>query len=222
MLLLLIWIVSLSLLWWYQSSSKSSAARRFISDYGAQQCQRWQQCRSSRLIDCESNLRVAGKSILHSSKWKSYIDNNYTSSHWFKLSCLGSIDETSFDSQNKFRFVNGTIGIFPPQDLNYDAWEWCNNLVQSWLVSLISPPIAQTVVFLENAVDVWNELRERFSKADRIRIADLQNSISTLLQGNSSVIEYYTALKSFWEELEHYRPLCHCECHNCKAKEFRL
>jgi len=70
--------------------------------------------------------------------------------------------------KNKFCFVNGTIGILPPQDLNYDAWERCNNLVQSWLVSLISPPIAQTVVFLENEVDVWNELRERFSKADRI------------------------------------------------------
>lgn len=29
-------------------------------------------------------------------------------------------------------------------------------------------------------------------------------------------------MKSFWEELEHYRPLCQCECHNCKAKEFQL
>lgn len=99
--------------------------------------------------------------------------------------------------KNKFHFVDGTIGILSPDDLNYDAWERCNNLIRSLLVSSISPPIAQTVVFLDRAVDVWNELRERFPKADRIRIADLQNNIFTLRQGTSSVIEYYTALKSF-------------------------
>jgi hypothetical protein len=34
--------------------------------------------------------------------------------------------------------------------------------------------IAQSIVYLENAIDVWNELKERFSRGDYIRISELQ------------------------------------------------
>jgi hypothetical protein len=34
----------------------------------------------------------------------------------------------------------------------------------------VEDSIAQSIVYLENAIDVWNKLKERFSHGDHIRI----------------------------------------------------
>jgi len=73
--------------------------------------------------------------------------------------------------KNKFAFVDGSVPITPMDDLNRNAWERCNNLIHSWILNSVSPPIAQTIVFHEYAIDVWIELQERFSKVDRICVA---------------------------------------------------
>jgi hypothetical protein len=73
----------------------------------------------------------------------------------------------------------------------------------------VEESIAKSIVYLENAIDVWNELKERFSRGDSIRISELHVEIYGLKQGNRSVSEFFTALKILWEELEAYLPhLC--------------
>ncbi|MCI84553.1 flavonol sulfotransferase-like protein, partial [Trifolium medium] len=57
---------------------------------------------------------------------------------------------------------------------------------------------------MENAIDVWNDLKERFSQGDLIRIAELQQEIYYLRQDPRSVTEFFSALKILWEELELY------------------
>jgi len=74
---------------------------------------------------------------------------------------------------NKFKFVNGSIPIPDDDDLNRNAWERCNNLVHTWIINSITPSIAQSVVFIENAVDMWNDLKDCFMRGDRIRVAQL-------------------------------------------------
>ena len=44
------------------------------------------------------------------------------------------------------------------------------------------------------------------------RIAELQEEIYALKQGSQSVTDYFTGLKSLWEELDNYRPLSTCTC----------
>lgn len=39
-------------------------------------------------------------------------------------------------------------------------------LIHSWIISSISDSIAQPVVFMENEIDVWNDLKEGFSQGD--------------------------------------------------------
>ncbi|CAJ2647445.1 unnamed protein product [Trifolium pratense] len=63
-----------------------------------------------------------------------------------------------------------------------------------------------------NAIDVWNELKERFSHGYFIRISELQIEIHRLKQGNRSVSEFFTVLKTLWEELEAYFPTPVCNC----------
>ena len=99
--------------------------------------------------------------------------------------------------KNKLAFLDGSIPIPPTDDLNRSAWERCNYMVHSWILNFVSPQIAQTIVFLEYAIDVWIELQERFSKVDRIRIASLRSSINNLKQGTKCVLEYFTEMNLF-------------------------
>ncbi|PNX79728.1 hypothetical protein L195_g035716 [Trifolium pratense] len=76
----------------------------------------------------------------------------------------------------------------------------------------VEESVAQSIVFLDNALDVWTELKERFSYCDFIRISELQVEIYSLKQGNPSVYEFFTALKVLWKELEAYLPAPVCNC----------
>ncbi|MCI07650.1 retrovirus-related pol polyprotein from transposon TNT 1-94, partial [Trifolium medium] len=119
-------------------------------------------------------------------------------------------------AKNKFDFVDGMISIPNPFDPSYKAWCRCNMLIHSWIMNSVEDSIAQSIVYLENAIDVWNELKERFSRGDFIRISELQIEIFGLKQGTKSVSEFFTALKILWEELDAYLPMPVCNCpHKC-------
>jgi len=79
--------------------------------------------------------------------------------------------QRALGAKNKLPFINGTLHVPDTDDLNCNAWERCNHLVHSWLINSVSDSISQTIVFHDNAFDVWEDLKERFSKVDRIRIA---------------------------------------------------
>ena len=113
----------------------------------------------------------------------------------------------------KLEFIDGSIPI--PED-SFDpstrAWNRCNMLIISWIINSVSESIAQSIVYMENALDVWNDLKERFSQGDLVRISELYQEIYSLKQENKSVTEFYSELKILWEELEIYMPLPQCTC----------
>lgn len=82
--------------------------------------------------------------------------------------------------KNKFKFVDESIHVHDEDDLNRIAWERCNNLVHTRIINSILSSIAQSVVFIENVVDMWNDLKDRFMRGDRIRVAQLQEEIANL------------------------------------------
>lgn len=115
-------------------------------------------------------------------------------------------------SKNKYWFVDGSIEVPAITNPNYQAWERCNLLVHSWIMNSFSDSIAQSIVVLENAIDVWRDLKDRFSQGHLIRVSELQQEIHSLRQGSLSVTEFFTQPKTLWEELEEYRPLPCCAC----------
>jgi hypothetical protein len=122
--------------------------------------------------------------------------------------------QSALGGKNKFDFVDGSIPVPTDFDPNFKAWNRCNMLVHSWIMNSVEDSIAQSIVFLENAIDVWNELKERFSQGDFIRISKLQCEIFSLKQDSRSVTQFFTALKVLWEELEAYLPTLVCACPN--------
>ncbi|CAJ2629828.1 unnamed protein product [Trifolium pratense] len=96
----------------------------------------------------------------------------------------------------KFEFVDGTFPVVTDKfDPSYRAWNRCNMLVHSWILNSVSDSIAQSLVFMENAIDVWNDLKERFSQGDLVRVSELMQEIYRLQQDSKSVTDFYSELK---------------------------
>ncbi|GAU39523.1 hypothetical protein TSUD_222930 [Trifolium subterraneum] len=123
----------------------------------------------------------------------------------------------------KLEFIDGTNPIVSdPFDPSFRAWNRCNMLVHSWIMNSVSDSIAQSLVFMENALDVWNDLKERFAQADLIRISEIQQEIYALKQDSRFVTEFYSDLKLLWEELEIYMPIPNCSCRQrCTCEAMR-
>ncbi|XP_019169801.1 PREDICTED: uncharacterized protein LOC109165474 [Ipomoea nil] len=118
----------------------------------------------------------------------------------------------ALEVKNKLGFVDGSIVKPAETDPKYPIWRRCNNIVCSWLYKSLSPTIAEVVLYLEDAADIWNALRKRYSQVDPHRIAELQNEIYRCSQGNLSINEYFTKSNSLWMQLNAMRPIPACEC----------
>ena len=118
---------------------------------------------------------------------------------------------TALSAKNKVEFVNGKA----PEPWNYDrthgAWSRCNNMVVSWLVHSVSIPIRQSVLWMDKAEEIWNDLKSRCAQGDLLRVSELQQEASSIKQGSLSVTEYFTKLRVIWDEIENFRPnpVCH-------------
>lgn len=85
-------------------------------------------------------------------------------------------------------------------------------MICSWFFKSVLPSIAQSVMHMDKAKDIWNDLHRRFSQRDPHRISLLQNEIYNLKQGGLSVNDYYTKCRTLWEEMNALRPLPICKC----------
>lgn len=69
-------------------------------------------------------------------------------------------------------------------------------------------------IFLEDGIDVWNELKERFSQGGFIRISEMQCKMFALNQDSSPVSKFFTPLKVL-QELEEFFLIHVCLCPQC-------
>ncbi|XP_024640636.1 uncharacterized protein [Medicago truncatula] len=108
-------------------------------------------------------------------------------------------------------------------DLNRQAWERCNHLFHSWIVNFVTESIAQTIVFHDTALFAWDDLKDRFSKVDCVRILSLRSTINNLKQGTKFVLDYFIELRTLWDELNSHRPIPNYTCvHPCRCESICL
>ncbi|WVZ02271.1 hypothetical protein V8G54_023077 [Vigna mungo] len=82
----------------------------------------------------------------------------------------------------------------------------------SWLTRSMTPSIKESMMWMDMALEIWRDLKDRFSHAEKFRIFDLKDQIFACHQGDLSVYKYYTKLKFLWKELELYRCVLTCTC----------
>lgn len=105
-------------------------------------------------------------------------------------------------SKNKLKFVNGKLPMPNEDDPSFDAWERCNSMVASWISRTLTAQIASSVVSIDSATHLWDELQERFTKSNYFRFSDLLQSAHSIKQGELSVSDFYTNLKTLWDDLK--------------------
>ncbi|CAN1777340.1 hypothetical protein LINPERHAP1_LOCUS14025 [Linum perenne] len=67
-------------------------------------------------------------------------------------------------TKNKVGFIDGSAVAPAVTDSTFAAWERAIVLVLGWLNKAMAPEIAQSVLWLDSARDVWIDLQERFSR----------------------------------------------------------
>ncbi|XP_019189560.1 PREDICTED: uncharacterized protein LOC109183989 [Ipomoea nil] len=117
----------------------------------------------------------------------------------------------SLEVKNKWTVVEGSTAAPDRSHNRYAAWRRCNLMIFSWIYS-VHPSIVQSIMYMDNAKDVWNDLKKRFAQQDPQRISSLQHEIYCLKQGSLSVSEYYTKCRALWEQMNELRPLPMCRC----------
>ncbi|PNX89446.1 hypothetical protein L195_g045565, partial [Trifolium pratense] len=118
----------------------------------------------------------------------------------------------ALEAKNKLGFIDGTILKPEPNNPNFSNWVRCNSMVQSWLVHSTIPTIANSILWIKSARDIWLDLLTRFNQKNAPRIFEIRRAISNLSQGTSSIAAYYTQLKAYRDELDSYRTVPTCVC----------
>ena len=90
-------------------------------------------------------------------------------------------------SKNKFKFVNRDIHEPSCGESQYEAWERCNVMVISWITHSISTQIALSILYIDNAKELWEDLKERFSKSNHFRVSGLLQETNSIKQGERSI-----------------------------------
>ncbi|XP_058783548.1 uncharacterized protein LOC131658251 [Vicia villosa] len=115
-------------------------------------------------------------------------------------------------SKNKLRFIDGTLILPAATNPNFVLWNRCNNMVMAWITNSIDKDISESVLWIDSAKEIWDELHERYHQGDIFRISDLQEEIYAQKQGDQSITQYFTTLKKLWQEFDNFRPLPSCQC----------
>lgn len=115
-------------------------------------------------------------------------------------------------SKNKLKFVDGTITAPIATESLYNAWERCNTMVLAWIHRSVSESILPSILCHDKACDAWWDLQRQFSHGDIFRIPSLEEDIYKMHQGYLSVTDYFTQMKTLWDELETFKPIPYCKC----------
>jgi len=77
---------------------------------------------------------------------------------------------TALSEKNKVKFIDGSISKPSTTHALFSAWKRCNDMVVSWLVHSISTSIRQSILWMDNVVDIWKDLKASYSQGDLLRI----------------------------------------------------
>lgn len=109
--------------------------------------------------------------------------------------------------KNKYRFVGGRSGFYHLE----------TSTTRRGNASTISFNHGLFLRFLHKSLKTWYFLITLLMFG-----MNRGNNYRIVLPLYIKVILLLSINKSFWEEIEHYRPLCQCVCRICKAKDFHL
>ena len=93
-------------------------------------------------------------------------------------------------TKNKLGFIDGTLTLsssLVSTPSNVQAWIRCDNMVGTWLTNSVSPKLQASIIYEDTALEIWNDLKNRFAQTNGPRVFNLQKDIAELHQGEMSL-----------------------------------
>ncbi|XP_021735390.1 uncharacterized protein LOC110702054 [Chenopodium quinoa] len=120
----------------------------------------------------------------------------------------------ALEGRNKAGFINGDFGK-PEDDKSpeFAAWKANNSTICSWLFNSVAESIQPIVVSLKIAIEMWVDLKERYSTVNGPRINQLKSQYHLLRQKGMNIVSYYNKFKELWDLIYGSEDVtCGCTC----------
>lgn len=118
----------------------------------------------------------------------------------------------ALSGKNKLAFVDGSLPR-PTSNATGKAWDRVNNVVMGWIIAVLEDSIAKSVLSYKTAKDIWFGLAERYGQSTNTQLFSIQEELNNLFQTpNMSIAEFFTKIKTLWDELDNLNPLPTCSC----------
>ncbi|XP_075077335.1 uncharacterized protein LOC107827678 [Nicotiana tabacum] len=118
--------------------------------------------------------------------------------------------------KNKVSFITGKCHKPVIGHATFDQWERCDDMVTSWILNSLSKDLVDSLQYVSDAKELWQELEDRYDQTNGAKLYQLQKEINDLSQGTLDITGYYTKMKKLWEELNtlnaHAQCSCQCTC----------
>ncbi|KAJ1400195.1 Zinc finger, CCHC-type [Sesbania bispinosa] len=121
----------------------------------------------------------------------------------------------SLRARRKWGFVDGTHKEPETDAPEMEDWWTVQSMIVSWILNTIEPNLRSTITYVENAKDLWEDIKERFAVVNGPRIQQLKAELADCKQQGSTMVAYYSKLKTLWDELINYEKTLQCTCSGC-------
>lgn len=124
---------------------------------------------------------------------------------------------TSLRARRKWGFIDGSL--YKPEDGSPQIEDWwtVNSMVVSWILNTIESNLRLMISYKEDAKELWDDIRDRFSVINGPRIHQLKCELAETKQRGMSIISYYRKSKCLWDDLGQYNPIPVCVCTRCNC-----
>ena len=108
----------------------------------------------------------------------------------------------SLHACRKWGFIKGTIGAPNEGSPKMEDWWTVKSMLVSWILNTIEPNLRSTMSYVENAKELWTDIKERLFIVNGPRIQQLKSDLARSKQDDMTVVAYYRKLKTMWDEEE--------------------
>ncbi|XP_010554907.1 PREDICTED: uncharacterized protein LOC104824498 [Tarenaya hassleriana] len=121
----------------------------------------------------------------------------------------------TLEGRNKIGFVDGSLPRPDDDDPNLRFWVRNNAIVGGWIMNSVAEHIAQSLLYVETARDMWLFLSKSYQQSNAPRKYRIKQKLRDLRQGSMDVASYFSAIFAVWKEFQTIRANHSCTCGRC-------
>ena len=94
-------------------------------------------------------------------------------------------------------------------------------MVMSWILNVLTKPIADSIIYTKTARQMWVEFEERFGQVNGAKLYQVKKEMCNMSQGADDIATYYTKVKRLWDELDDLDEILVCTCNSAEKMHKR-